>query len=101
MRLLFIDRRDLPVVWGHTRIEATPLRHMTDLDAPPFQMALATEGEGGRWDVLGYRCGKRTPWQLWRASTARRQHLRGPRASSWTRTTIRSPTARTGSTWRR
>ena len=70
LRLLFIDRRDLPVVWGHTRIEATPLRRMTDHGSPPFLMALATESADGRWDVLGYRCGKRTPWQLWRASTA-------------------------------
>jgi hypothetical protein len=70
VRLLFIDRRDLPVVWGHTRIEATPLRRMSDHGSPPFLMALAIESADGRWDVLGYQCGKRTPWQLWRASTA-------------------------------
>ena len=100
VRLLFIDRRDLPVVWGHTRIEATPLRRMTDLGSPPFLMALATEGADGRWDVLGYS-----------AASARRGSSGAPapptaapsttRGSSSTRTTTACRTAPTGSTWPR
>ncbi len=58
------------MVWGHTRIEPTPLQRMADHGAPPFQMGLANEGVDGCWDVLGYRCGKRTPWQLLRATTS-------------------------------
>ena len=52
MRLLFIDRRDLPVVWGYMHIDVTRLRRMVAHGLPPFKMAIATERADGRYGYV-------------------------------------------------